>query len=207
MKQRRTFVLLLVLLVVLAASLAACGGDDGAPSQSEGTQETAASDALEGWIDYTAPDGSFSVRLPEQPEVQEQTLDTAEGEVILVIYTVQGEEAAWLISTNTMPPITAEAISSGDEQVVADILEGGRDGALANIGGTLDSEKAVEVNGNPGLELRFSAPGGEGTGVDEIRGAARIVLIGTTLYQVLLVTTPDGMDDTVQPFLDSFQGS
>jgi hypothetical protein len=206
---RRTYTLALIfLLFVLVVGLpTACGGGGASSQSGAGQQTTAVADPLEDWIVYTAPDGSFSVRLPEQPEVQEQTIETAEGDVTLVIYTVEGKEAAWLVSTNTMPPITAAAITSGDEEVVAQILEGGRDGALANINGTLDREEAIEIDGNPGLEVHFTAPGNEEAGIDEIRGAARIILVGPTLYQVMLMTTPEGIDETVQPYLESFRAS
>ncbi len=198
--------LLLLLLFLLVGLSVACGGGDDASSQSvEGQQTTAVADPLGDWIAYTAPDGSFTVRLPEQPEVQEQTIETAEGDVTLAIYTVEGKDAAWLVSTNTMPPITAEAISSGDEETVTEILQGGRDGALANLGGTLDREETIDVDGNPGLELQFSAPGDEDAGIDEIKGAARIILVGPTLYQVIIMATPEGMDETAQPYLESFR--
>jgi hypothetical protein len=194
-----------LLLILVVGVPAACAGDD--PSSEEGQQTTVAADPLEDWIEYAASDGSFSVRLPEEPEVQEQTIDTAEGEVTLVIYTVEGEDAAWLISTNTMPPLTASAITSGDEEVVAGILEGGRDGALANISGTLDREENIEVQGHPGLEIHFTAPGDAQAGIDQIKGAARIVLAGPTLYQIMLLTTPEGMDETVSPYLESFRAN
>ena len=98
---------ILVLFLVLAGLPAACGGGEEPSSQTGAAGQTTVADPLESWIEYSAPDGSFTVRLPEQPEVQQQTIETAEGDVTIVIYAVEGEEAAWLISTNTMPPITA----------------------------------------------------------------------------------------------------
>lgn len=46
---------------------------------------------------------------------------TAEGEVTLTFYIVQGTDAAWLVATNTMPPTTAGLISSGDAEVISGI--------------------------------------------------------------------------------------
>jgi hypothetical protein len=202
---RFTGTLLVLLLFLLVGLSVACGDGDDSSSQSGSAQQTTAvADPLGEWIAYTAPDGSFSVRLPEEPEVQEQTIETAEGDVTLAIYAVEGKDAAWLISANTMPPITAEVISSGDEDKINEILQGGRDGALANLGGTLDREETIDVDGNPGLEVRFTAPGDEEAGIDEIKGAARIIMVGPILYQVVVMTMPEGMDETVQPYLESF---
>jgi hypothetical protein len=198
---------MLLLLLLVVVLLVACGGGEAATNIPLGTsvETTTPADPLEGWIEYTGPDGDFTIRMPEQPQVQQETIDTAEGEVTISFYLVEADKAVWLVSSNTMPPLTAEAIASGDEQAIAEILQGGRDGALNNINGTLEQERTIEVSGNPGVELQFSAPGEPGTEISELKGIARMILAGPMLYQVMFLTVPEDMDETATAYLDSFR--
>jgi hypothetical protein len=59
----------------------------------------------------------------------------------------------------------------------ASLLDGARDGAVANTQGKLLSELIIGIAGNPGRELKISAAGGKGT------GRAKLVLVGNRLYQ------------------------
>src|SRR5882672_10519914 len=72
-----------------------------------------------------------------------------------------------------------------DRAGVAVILDGARDGAVANTQGKLLSEQIVEVSGHPGRELKIEAAGGKAT----IR--ARLFLAKNRLYQALVVTPAD----------------
>jgi len=78
------------------------------------------------------------------------------------------------------------------------VLDGARDGAVANTQGTLLSELIIEVEGNPGREVKISVDGGKATSI------AKIFLVGDHLYQAIVVTPrDDAYRPGVRRFLDS----
>jgi hypothetical protein len=70
-------------------------------------------------------------------------------------------------------------VSSSD---VGNMLDGARDGAVSNVGGTLLSENQIRLQGYPGRELWIEAD------VDGQEGLARarIFLVGRRMYQILV---------------------
>lgn len=199
----------LAALVIAMLILAACGGgaapaptEPAQPAPTEPAQPTATPDPLAGWVAFTAPDGSFSVRLPSEPEVQSQTAPTEAGDVEITIAMVESDDHAWVVSHNGFPEAVAEVIASGDDATIQSILDGGRDGAVSNIGGTLQDEERITVDGFPGREFTFKASASG----QAITGTARVILANGRMVQLLNLTTDAGADPAiVQAFFDSFQ--
>jgi hypothetical protein len=201
----RTTLVTLVSLVVLAAMLAACGGGTAEPA-ADPAQPAATPDPLAGWIEYTAPDGAFTVRLPDEPEVQNETVPTEAGDIQIAMYLVEKDDRAVMLSHNEFPAAIAEAIAAGDDTFIQGILDGGRDGAVGNVSGTLQDEKQITVGSFPGREFTFNVDSSTSPTGDAITGIARVILATDRLYQLISLTNADETDPAlVQAFFDSFQ--
>lgn len=207
----RTPLVTLVSLLMLAALLAACGGGATEPTAAPAApatpaEPTATPDPLAGWITFTAPDGSFTVRLPEEPEVDEQAVPTEAGDIQIAMYLVENNDRAVMLSHNEFPAAVAEAIATGDDTLIQGVLDGGRDGAVGNVSGTLQDEKQITVGGFPGREFTFSVDSSASPTGEAITGIARVILTTDRLYQLISLATGDETDPAlVQAFFDSFQ--
>src|SRR5262249_29247970 len=92
----------------------------------------------------------FQVRFPDgkAPEVEEKVLGS--GVVTAHLFKVQFGTSAYVVSVDELSP---KAAVRTPEQ----LLEGAREGLLQSTGGSIDSEKPITVDGNPGIELAISA--------------------------------------------------
>ncbi len=183
---------------MLAALLAACGGGAAEPA-------AAPADPLAGWITFTAPDSSFTVRLPEEPEVQNETVPTEAGDLEMAMYLTESDDRMVMLSHNGFPASVAELIAAGDDTFVQGLLDGGRDGAVSNVGVALQDEKQITVAGFPGREFTFSVDSSAARTGEAMTGFARVILTKDRLYQLISLTTADETNPAaVQAFFDSF---
>lgn len=202
----RTTLITTLLLALLAVMLAACGGAATPAAPAEPAAPTATPDPLDGWVAFTAPDGSFSVRLPQAPETITQTVTTEAGDIAVAMYVTEDADGAMIVSHNGFPPAVVEVIASGDEATIQSILDGGRDGAVANVNGVLQDEKQITVSGLPGREFSFTIDASASPSGSAITGIARVILGPDRLYQMISLGTAEKMDlALVQAFFDSFQ--
>jgi hypothetical protein len=190
-------------ILLTLALLAGCGGANVSPTPAGPTPTP---DPLAGWIQYTPDDGSFTVRLPEEPQIQEQVVSTVDGDVTVTIYATQQPNGAVLVSRNELTPNLAALIDASEPQIISDTLDRARDGALSNLNGTLDQEKDIDYDNHAGRDIIFTAPGGDIAPGGELKGMARVLLVGHQLYQFLFLTTLGDYDQkTAQAFADSFE--
>ena len=198
-----------VALMVLAALMAACGGS-ATPESPAATEAPAAPttppDPLAGWIEYTADDQGFTARLPKQPDVQSQTVPTEAGDIEIVMYVVEQGDGALLVSHNELPPQLAEMVTAGDAEVTTSMLDGGRDGALANVSGVLQSEQEITVDGISGRDINFTVDGSNSPTGKAIDGRARILVTPQRLWQILALASQGEMNEKqVNAFFESFK--
>ena len=186
------FKLFLFIAAVLVAS--ACGG----------TAEPAAPPTetpLPTWPEFTSETGGFAVKLPSTPVEEVQTIPSEAGDLNLYIYMVEEENAAMGVMFNELPEIIT---SSADDELIQSMLDGGRDGAVGNMGGNLVSEEEISIDGHPGRHIVFNIPDAVFPGGGE--GVARIYYVDGNLYQVMLLGVKDAYPpEMVEMFLDSFQ--
>lgn len=211
MPSKKTLALLITALLS-AAILAACGGAStpAAPANPTTPPETPAGptatpDPLAGWIEYSSPDGSFSVRLPEEPQVEEQTVPSDAGDIQVVMVMVENSDRALLLSHNEFPAVIADLIAGGDDATIQSLLDSGRDGAIANVSGTLQDEQQITMEGMPGREFTFTVNSDVSPTGSAIEGKARILVANNRLYQLLsLANVSETEPELVQAFFDSF---
>jgi hypothetical protein len=147
------------------------------------------------WIKYNSPEGRYSVLVPIQPKLSTQESATADGEKFTQYKaTVIDANAVFLAGYFDHVPGTTFS------------LDKARDGMVGAVKGTLLSESAISLGGYPGLELKVSAKGSDGT---EFLMRARFYDVDKRVYviQFILPRSEDGSASAEKAarYFDSFQ--
>lgn len=131
-----------------------------------------------GWSFIEAP--GFRVEFPSGAERTNQTAETAAGPLTITIWGIAAKDS-FLGFTHTDFPV-----SMVENALPFQLLDRGRDGALANVGGQLEKEVQLMVeSGTPGKlwpARRVTAGGPQG-----MRLELFLCLAGSRLYQVIEV--------------------
>ena len=144
------------------------------------------------WQDLEFADDGFKASFPGVPHRSEITVNTAVGHLVVTQYMVQFDELAFSVAVSEMPEDRVAVVGE------TGVLDGARDGAVANIQGTLLSEQILEVNGFPGRALKVSVAGGAGT------VKTRILLVRHRLIQALVASSvEDSYRSEISIFLES----
>lgn len=146
--------------------------------------------------EFTSETGGFAISTPVTLSEASQSVETQVGNIDIYTFTAEEPEAAYVVAYSDYP---SEIVAQSDPTAM---LDGSRDGAVNNVGGTLISENPVELAGNPGRALVIDTQTETGAAATV---NARLYLVDNRLYQVLVVVPKDqeGKVD-VQGFLDSF---
>jgi hypothetical protein len=142
------------------------------------------------WQSYSYPADGFSVSFPAQPEEQKQNVNTDAGPFELRSYIGTDGEVAMFVGVCDYGNATAGKDPD-------DLLQGAKNGALQNTSAHLLSETKTTFGIYHGLAYEAES--------DAAHFYARMYMVGSTLYQTLVVV-PLGKSyaDTAR-FLDSFQ--
>ena len=142
---------------------------------------------------------TFTAVLPGDPKVQDDAVETAAGKMKTRTWASQKANAYYAISMVSYPPDLVH------KSIPSKMLEGARDGALANIQATLEKDYGVFIDSGipkkkwPGRELFANAPQG-------MRYAARLYLVDAELYQIIVVRkASEGSDDDFKKIVESFK--
>jgi len=139
---------------------------------------------------FSPAGGGFSVQMPRTPEDQSKVLETPIGSIKLNLFLCTYGKWVYMASYADHDKL------AGD---VEEILDGAREGALKNGNNKLISEESISLEGNPGRDFRMEAP-------DGMRIRVKIILAGTRLYQVGVVTPKnDSYSPKVEKYLASFR--
>ncbi len=170
-------------------------GSQATPPEAPVTAEPGTGATIPGWIVYESKEGRFVVELPSTPERSTVPVPTAVGNLDLESYMAQQGEDVFMVMTVDYP---ADIVAGADPQ---GMLDGARDGAVANVAGTLASEKQLTIDGHPARRLRIT---GRSQGID-VTLDATLCLAGNRLYQVI-ASSATGLDPTtLDRFMASFQ--
>jgi hypothetical protein len=143
--------------------------------------------------EYTSSEYKFKASFPGAPTIKEQT---AVG-IRLKIFATEARNGAYMIGVADMPIPANES----DAQIQTR-LDGARDGAIQNVGGVLATSDRITLDGKyPGREFTANVTK-PANGV--IR--ARVYLVGTRMYQVMVVGTNSYAHSTeANTFMSSFK--
>jgi hypothetical protein len=171
MKTKSVFLLLLALVM-----MSGCGG----------AQELQ-------WQSFDSDVGRFSVEFPGEPEEQSQSISTAVGSIETWTLMVEEQGAGFSVSFADYPQ---EIIAASETALM---LDGARDGAVANISGILLEENEISLDGHPGREIEVEVK------EEDVVVRARFYLVENRLYviQAISETSKVSEDDFVR-FLNSF---
>ncbi len=200
--QTAGFVPLLGLLILAGGTAWACkkgeAPDPRAAISTGANERTAPKTAdFSGWIPFSSEEAGFFVRTPVIFSQNTEVTPTDAGEIRLLRFTAQPDfRRLHLIVVNRMP----EALLLGRNPV--ELLQGAREGILAQFSGTVVSERQMVLDGNAGLELKLTGTS-QGLSVSVV---SRVLLAGTSLYQLYVIAEKGYEDEAaVRYFLDSFQ--
>jgi hypothetical protein len=161
----------------------------GAAGDSTTTSLGAAATVPADWFPFVSPDGDFTVSFPGEPESTNEDLTLPDGTVVpFALHSYDEGGYSYAVSRGTYQPGTAVS------------LEGARDGSIANVGGTLASSTAIELQGHPGLEFTGTVASGGVQG----RLISRVYAVDNVLYQLLVVGPEQFGTADANAFLDSF---
>ena len=182
----------LIISVIIILLLSACGGS--------ATPQAPTVTPAPAWPEFTSEIGHFSVQLPSTPAEQVQTVSSDAGDIDMYIYMVEKGDAAYGVMFNQMPE---EIASLSDEASLKLMLDGGRDGALENIGGVLTSEDEISIDSYPGRHIVFAIPEEAISGGGE--GVLRIFIVDGKMYQLIAIGGKGALPaGEVANFMDSF---
>lgn len=146
--------------------------------------------------EFISEEGQFSIDAPAPLEETQQSVQTPVGPVDIYTFTAETDESAYVVAYSDYPPAIV------DETDPEMLLDSSRDGAISNLGGTLVSEEAIDLEGNPGRSLVIST---NDAANEPATINSRIFLVENRLYQVLVVTPEDQDTQAASAdFLESF---
>ena len=147
----------------------------------------------EGWIVVAPDETGFRVAMPRMPESRTQSVETPAGTIVMHVYTLDEGYRSMSVAYGDYPGGLIEA--NGPDP----ILDGARDGAVANLRGTLVSHDRIRSGFHQGRDVAIASPDGE------LLYRMRFFLIDRRLYQIIAVAKPEeAQGGEVQAFLDSF---
>jgi hypothetical protein len=142
------------------------------------------------WKAYTYPAEGFSISLPSAPQQNKNSVDTDAGPIETRSYLVELAQGALFVGVSDFD---ARAGDTDPDK----LLQGARDGALKNSKSHLVSEKKLMLGIYHGIEFEGAS--------DEAHFTARVYVVGTRMYQTLVVAPIGQTYDGASRFLDSFQ--
>ena len=142
------------------------------------------------WKQFNYSDEGFAASFPSTPSVEKKAVQTSVGEFELRSYVVEAGDASLFVGVCDYDAATAN--KTPDQ-----LLQGAKNSMLANSGSHILNEKKAALGANPGVQ--FEAEN------SVTHFSARIYLVGSTLYEVLVVSSLNKPYDRTAHFLDSFQ--
>lgn len=145
------------------------------------------------WLAFESDEGRYAVEFPRAPKRTSMPVPTAVGEVEAISHEVEMDDAYYAVAIIDYP---ADFVAEADPQ---QMLDGARDGAVANIGGELISERQLTLAGAPSrrLQIRATVEG------HQIQLDAIHCVIGERLFQAVVTYAPGTSVDS-ERFLNSF---
>jgi hypothetical protein len=139
---------------------------------------------------YTSSSGRFSVQFPSTPTKSSEPITLPDGSsVSLHVFSVEDSSVAYIVMYNDFPSSYIDDDRQTFLKEMVDAMAKGTDG-------TLDSDSAIDLNGDPGRSFSLTTGKGE-------KYTINFYLHGKRLYRVMAVGSPDPAN--MQQFLQSFQ--
>src|SRR5262249_34183389 len=152
-----------------------------------------ASASAQTWLEFRPEGIGYSVEMPRQWQLSNHDIPTSLGPMKAYMAAVNMPTRAYMTMYMTYP---ADAVRA---RPVDTMLDGARDGAVANVKGKLRSEQRLTINNLPAREIIIDAP-------NSLVVINRYFLLQATLVQALLAgMTNVETDPDTRHFLDSLK--
>lgn len=172
MHRTHNYLALRLIVCVVLLSFAAALNAQATPAS--GTQATTAQSAQPPvWKSYSYPVDGFSATYPSVPDIQKKDVPTDAGTFQLRSYIGTDGEVAMFVGI-------CDYGSKTDGKNPDDLLQGAKNGALQNSNSHLLSETKTTLGIYHGLTFESES--------DQAHFSARIYMVGSTLYQTLVVS-------------------
>ena len=134
-----------------------------------------------GWTEFAPPNGRFTVRLPGKPRETVSTNRTAVGEAKMVQYDFDGGDAYFAVVISEFPS------GALGKTLPQQVLDGARDGALANVRGRAVEEFGVFLRAAAGGKGAFPGRQIVAEVPPDLVLRVRVFLVNDTLISLMLV--------------------
>ena len=166
-----------------------------AASTSTPTVDIASAKAdIDTWMLLTAQEHGFEARFPVAPKKEDMTVPSPVGTMPAVMYMAEQANDVVGVTVLSVP----EAMLGGFD--VNGGLDGGRDGMINNIGGTIVSEKQVKFLGHDAREIVAKASA-EGI---TMKVEARLFWVSPRMYQLIAVSVDGAQSTPADRFFANF---
>lgn len=142
------------------------------------------------WKSYSYPVDGFTASYPSEPDLQKKDVPTDAGTFELRSYIGTDGDVAMFVGI-------CDYGSKTEGKDPDDLLQGAKNGALQNSNSHLLSESKITLGIYHGLTFEAES--------DQAHFSARIYMVGSTLYQTLVVSPLGKPYANTTRFLDSFQ--
>jgi outer membrane lipoprotein-sorting protein len=145
------------------------------------------------WSEFRSDEGRFTVLMPDKPVTQAATVETLQGRFEQHVFTASHTTFVYIVTYTDLPKQTLAA-NGGDA-----FMDGIRDQFIKEVGGKLESESLLSLEGHTGREIKVHMFRGE------LR--LRVFLVGDRLYTLSIIAldkTPES-EETFNKFFSSFK--
>jgi hypothetical protein len=142
------------------------------------------------WKPYSYPDEGFQASYPTLPTLEKKDVDTQAGMFELRSYVAEAGNVALFIGVCDF----GEKAPETDPDTM---LQGAKNGLLMNSNSHLTREQKITLGSYHGLEFEAESESAQVT--------VRFYMVGTTLYEALVVHPLSKPYNQTAKFLDSFQ--
>lgn len=178
---------------ILAFSVLATGLLIAMPSCGKKAEKTEGETVVSDQPMYTSEEGNFKIIFPGEPTVTSETVPTDIGDIQMKMYMYEkSREEAYMVAYSDYPQ---EAVDAGDKK---EMLQGSKEGVVGNISASVEEEKEIEIDGNPGVYFKAKGP--------VFTTVYKLYLVKNRLYQVgILKAAVYPSDAEIKAFLNSFE--
>ena len=147
------------------------------------------------WMAFSATDYGFELRFPAAPKKDDNSVPTLVGTIPAATWMVEQDGGAVGITVMTVPESMLVKFN------VEGALDGGRDGMINNVGGTIVSEKQTDFAGQATRAIVANVPN---PGGGEFQLEARLFWVSPRMYQLIALYPSTSNRAMAQKFFDSF---
>lgn len=134
--------------------------------------------------EFNAAKCGLTVQMPGEAKEESKSTEASGITLNFTLYTATVGNSAYLISCNDYPE---DLMANAN---IDDVLDGALEGAISQIGGTIENKQAITVDGNPGREVSGTA---KVSGQDAVV-KARFIMVKNRLLQAMVLGAKGQID-------------